>query len=199
VLVSQVEKGSPADKAGIEPGDVIVKVNGKAVQDSSELPAQIADLKPGASASLEIIRKGTTKNVEVTIGTLKDNKVAAKPTGQAEGPSGAARPLAPASGSGRQADHNKCRPRRAGIQTGTILPPAATIKDEQPRSCVQVRKHVALVGVMKRAFIPVDLAMRELGSGEDSRRGQCAGQGLLLLSGRAGQGVQRQVDPRPGA
>jgi serine protease Do len=38
-LVSQVEKGSPADKAGIEPGDVIVKVNGKAVQDSSELPA----------------------------------------------------------------------------------------------------------------------------------------------------------------
>ena len=96
-LVSQVEKGGPADKAGIEAGDVIVKLNGKAVQDSSELPAQIAELKPGASANLEIIRKGATKNVEVAIGTLKDNKVAAKSTGQAEkGRLGVAvRPLAP--------------------------------------------------------------------------------------------------------
>jgi serine protease Do len=170
-LVSQVEKGSPADKAGIEPGDVIVKVNGKAVQDSSELPAQIADLKPGASASLEIVRKGTTKNVEVTIGTLKDNKVAAKSSGQAEkGRLGVAvRPLAPEEQKqagvegGLVVEEVAGAAARAGIQTGDVILSlnGTPIKDaEQLRELVsKSSKHVAVLVQREEAriFIPVDL------------------------------------------
>ena len=70
-LVSSVEKGSPAEKAGIEPGDVIVKFDGKDVADSAQLPARVAEMKPGASAKLEIIRKGSTKEINVTVGELK--------------------------------------------------------------------------------------------------------------------------------
>jgi serine protease Do len=170
-LVSQVEKGSSADKAGIEPGDVIVKVNGKAVQDSSELPAQIADLKPGASASLEIIRKGTTKNVEVMIGTLKDNKVAAKSTGQAEkGRLGVAvRPLAPEEQKqagvqgGLVVEEVAGAAARAGIQAGDVILSlnGTPIRDaEQLRELVsKSSKHVALLVQREEAriFIPVDL------------------------------------------
>ena len=55
-LVSSVEKGSPAEKAGIEPGDVIVKFDGKEVADSAQLPGRVAEMKPGSAAKLEIIR-----------------------------------------------------------------------------------------------------------------------------------------------
>src|SRR6202008_3330125 len=75
-LVSSVEKGSPADKAGIEPGDVIVKFDGQEVADSAQLPARVAEMKPGASAKLEVIRKGSTRELNVTVGELKDGKVA---------------------------------------------------------------------------------------------------------------------------
>jgi serine protease Do len=170
-LVSQVEKGGPADKAGIEPGDVIVKVNGKAVQDSSELPAQIADLKPGVSASREIVRKGTTKNVEVTIGTLKDNKVAAKITGQAEkGRLGlAVRPLAPEEQQkagvqgGLVVEEVAGAAARAGIQAGDVILSlnGTPIKDaEQLRELVsKSSKHVAVLVQRDEAriFIPVEL------------------------------------------
>ena len=71
-LVSSVEKDGPAAKAGIEPGDVILKVNSADVERSSELPALIAGLKPGSSASIEVFRKGATKNFGVRIAELKE-------------------------------------------------------------------------------------------------------------------------------
>jgi serine protease Do len=61
-LVSAVEKGSPADNAGIEPGDVIVKMDGKPIVDSSDLPALVADSKPGSTAKLEIVRRGVQRS-----------------------------------------------------------------------------------------------------------------------------------------
>jgi serine protease Do len=67
-LVSSVEEGSPADKAGIEPGDVILKFNGKEVSRSSELPSMVADVAPGSSANLTLWRKGKTKNITLNVG-----------------------------------------------------------------------------------------------------------------------------------
>ena len=170
-LVSQVEKGSPADKAGVQPGDVIAKVNGTAVKDSSELPSLIGDVKPGSSARLEIVRKGSTQDVEVTIGTMKDNKVAAKSTGQAEkGKLGLAiRPLTPeeqkqAGIEGGLVVEEVAGPAaRAGIQPGDVILSfnGTPVKDaEQLRELVsKSSKHIALLVQREaaRIFVPVDL------------------------------------------
>jgi serine protease Do len=170
-LVSQVEKGGPADKAGIEPGDVIVKVNGKDLKDSSALPAQIGNLKPGASARLQIVRKGVTRDIEVSVGTLKDAKVAAKVSGQAEkGRLGlAVRPLAPeeqkqAGVEGGLVVEEVAGPAaRAGIQAGDVILSlnGTPVKDaEQLRELVSKSgKHVALLVQRDEAriFVPVEL------------------------------------------
>ena len=75
-LVSSVEKDSPAAKAGLEPGDVILSVNGKEIAGSSELPAVIADILPGDSAKLQVWRKGGARELEVKVGAQKEEKVA---------------------------------------------------------------------------------------------------------------------------
>jgi serine protease Do len=67
-LVSSVDAGSPAAKAGLEPGDVILKYDGKAIGSSSELPVLVGSSAPGSRVALEIWRKGHSKSVNVTIG-----------------------------------------------------------------------------------------------------------------------------------
>ena len=60
-LVNSVEKGSPADKAGVEPSDIILSYDGKPVDSSSDLPRLVGATRPGQQASLEVWRKGQTK------------------------------------------------------------------------------------------------------------------------------------------
>jgi len=72
-----VVKGSPAAKAGIEPGDVILKFNGKDIASSSELPPQVAAVKPGTTATLEVWHDHATRNVEVTIGAMEEKATVA--------------------------------------------------------------------------------------------------------------------------
>src|SRR5881227_453678 len=76
-LVSSVEKGGPAEKAGVEPGDVILKLNGQTIEDSSELPVQIASLAPGTSVKLEIWRNHARREITVKLGTVADKRTAA--------------------------------------------------------------------------------------------------------------------------
>jgi serine protease Do len=66
-LVQGVEAGLPADKAGIEPGDIITKVDGKAVEKSGDLPRLIAAAKPGAKTTLQTFRRGQYRDVSVTV------------------------------------------------------------------------------------------------------------------------------------
>jgi len=75
-LVSSVEKGGPAEKAGVEPGDVILKLNGQLLRDSSELPVQIASLSPGTPVTLEIWRNHATRNMSVKLGSVEDQRTA---------------------------------------------------------------------------------------------------------------------------
>ena len=75
-LVSSVEKDSPADKAGLESGDVILAMNGQKVERSNELPPMVAAVKPGNKATFEIWRKGSRKEITVTVGKFKGAKVA---------------------------------------------------------------------------------------------------------------------------
>lgn len=76
--VNAVEKGSPAEKAGIEPGDVILKYDGKLVTSSSELPRVVGATRPGSKVSIQVWRKGATKDLAVVIGEIPDEKLAVK-------------------------------------------------------------------------------------------------------------------------
>ncbi|MGB5146221.1 MAG: DegQ family serine endoprotease [Porticoccaceae bacterium] len=81
-LIAQIEPGSPADKAGLEAGDVVVAFNGRPIVDASDLPHVVGQMKPGASADAEIIRKGKHRVLKVAVlGRPGDGAVAAR-TGQ---------------------------------------------------------------------------------------------------------------------
>jgi serine protease Do len=75
-LVAMVEKGSPAEKAGIMPGDVILSFGGKPVQSSGDLARFVADTKPGTSVPLEVWRKGAPTTVQVTVAELPQEQAA---------------------------------------------------------------------------------------------------------------------------
>ncbi|HEX4052512.1 MAG TPA: Do family serine endopeptidase [Steroidobacteraceae bacterium] len=68
--VASVEPGGPADKAGIQPLDVILSVNGKQVPDDDELPSMIAEIPPGNTAHLQVWRDKKTIEVDVRVGLL---------------------------------------------------------------------------------------------------------------------------------
>jgi serine protease Do len=76
-LVNAVEKGGPAERAGVETGDIILKFDGKQVNASADLPRIVGATRPGSKASLQLWRKGQTKEVTVTVGEIPDDRVAA--------------------------------------------------------------------------------------------------------------------------
>jgi serine protease Do len=89
-LVNSVEKGSPADKAGIEATDIILSYDGKPVDASSDLPRMVGSTRPGSHATLEVWRKGQTRKLNITVGELQEERIASretsKPKPQAETP-----------------------------------------------------------------------------------------------------------------
>jgi serine protease Do len=84
-LVEQVESGSPAEKAGIQSGDVIVAVDGQDVPRSEELPRMIAPHKPGTHVKLTIVREKQTREVDVPLAALQEKGESTESTPQ-EGP-----------------------------------------------------------------------------------------------------------------
>jgi serine protease Do len=71
-LVASVEKGGPADKAGVEAGDVILRFNDKLVSQSSDLPRMVGNSKPGSRAVLQIWRSGASKELGLVVGEMQD-------------------------------------------------------------------------------------------------------------------------------
>ncbi len=170
-LVSSVENDSPAAKAGLEPGDVILSVNGKEIASSNELPPVIADIMPGQSAKLQIWRKGSQRDIEVKVGNQKEEQVAAKETKEAAtGKLGlAVRPLTAEERkqlegkNGLLIENASGAAARAGIRRGDVLlsvngEPVASV--EQLRNLVgKASKRVALLIQRDdaRLFVPVDI------------------------------------------
>ena len=72
-LISSVEKNGPADKAGIEASDVILKFDGKPVNSSSDLPRMVAATKPGSKVAVELWRKGGSRQITVEIAEMPEN------------------------------------------------------------------------------------------------------------------------------
>ena len=78
-LVRGVESGSPADKAGVEAGDIITKVEGKSIEKHSDLPRLVGGIKPGTKIAVTVFRRGSTRELTVTVAELEPEKTAQKP------------------------------------------------------------------------------------------------------------------------
>jgi serine protease Do len=72
-LVSAVDPDGPAAKAGVEAGDIILKFNGKAINNSGDLPRTVAGVRPGSRGNLQVWRKGSTRDFPVTVAELTDD------------------------------------------------------------------------------------------------------------------------------
>ncbi len=93
-LVRGVESGSPAEKAGVEAGDIIIKFDGKAIEKSTDLPRLVGNVKPGTRSTLTVFRRGSSKDLSVTIGEVEaDKPVARKDREEKPRTSGAAQAL----------------------------------------------------------------------------------------------------------
>ena len=77
-LVRGVETGAPAEKAGIEAGDIITKFDGKVIEKSSDLPRMVGNVKPGTKAMVTVFRRGALKEVSVTVAEVEAEKLTRK-------------------------------------------------------------------------------------------------------------------------
>jgi serine protease Do len=167
-----VEKGSPAAKAGLEPGDVILGINGKEISSSSELPAIVSSMTPGEQARLQVWRKGGTRQIDVQVGNFGDEQLASNDTPEAaKGRLGlVVRPLTPEEqrradvSSGVVVENVAGAAAKAGIKAGDIVISVngeAITSTEQLRNLVtKADKRIAILVDRgnSRIFIPVDLS-----------------------------------------
>ncbi|MFD0928631.1 DegQ family serine endoprotease [Methylophilus glucosoxydans] len=79
-LIAGVEKNSPADKGGLEAGDIILKFDGKPITTSSDLPRVVAATKPGKVVPVEILRKGASKTLQLGVGEMPSEQPEAAAT-----------------------------------------------------------------------------------------------------------------------
>jgi len=77
-LVSSLENGGPAERAGLQPGDVVLQYGGKAMENSAELARAISESAPGASVKVQVWRDGSTKEFIVTLGEIDAAPLAQK-------------------------------------------------------------------------------------------------------------------------
>jgi serine protease Do len=85
-LVASVEPGSPADKAGLKAGDVVLAVNGTKVADSADLPRIIGDMRPGSPARLQIWRDRKSRELTVILGAQETEQTASRASPRGEQP-----------------------------------------------------------------------------------------------------------------
>ena len=75
-LVNSIEKGGPAYKAGVEPGDVILRFDGKVVNSSEDLPRIVGVTKPGTRVTMQIWRNKAARDVQVVVAEMQDDRAA---------------------------------------------------------------------------------------------------------------------------
>jgi serine protease Do len=170
-LVSSVEKDGPAAKAGIQAGDVILKVDGREIRSSNELPPAIADIRPGSAVKLEVWRKGAAREMTVTAGELQATKSAQGPAaGKTQGRLGVAvRGLTPEERkqagieTGVLVENAGGAAAKAGVRPGDII---LSVNNAPVKNVEQLRDMIAKAGKTvalllqrddARIFVPVEL------------------------------------------
>jgi serine protease Do len=91
-LVNSVEKGGPAEKAGVDAGDVILRFDGKPVSASEDLPRVVAATKPGSKVTMQVWRNKQARDVQVVVAEMQDDKAARQQQGRRGGKPPAASP-----------------------------------------------------------------------------------------------------------
>ena len=171
-LVGSVQKDGPGAKIGIEPGDVILKFNGKTISRSGELPPMVASVKPGSSVTLDVWRKGAEKHLSGTVGTLEDKSEVAS-ADKAELGKGrlgvAVRPLSPEEKRSSELTNGVVvedvggAAAKAGVRSGDVI---LSVNDTPVKSVEQLKELIAKSGKTvallvqredARIFIPVTL------------------------------------------
>jgi serine protease Do len=167
-LVGTVEKDSPASKAGFKAGDIIRKIDGVAVTDSTDVTSKIGNMPPGTKTAVEVWRDGKPVTLATTIGTLDDEKVAsAGDQAESHGKLGvAARPLTreeknQVGHDGLVVENATGAAARAGIQAGDVIVGVGTNKvttlDELRQLVDKSGKTVALLVERdgRQIYVPV--------------------------------------------
>jgi len=170
-LIGTVEKGSPAEKAGLKSGDVIRKIDGVAMNDSTDVTSRIGNSAPGTKIAMEVWRDGKPVGVTATVGTFDDDKIAKSDDEKVDkGKLGVAvRPLTPEEkkevGHDGLVVQNATGPAaRAGIQAGDVIVGAGTAKiatvDELKKLVDGAGKSIALLIERggRQIYVPVRLS-----------------------------------------
>ncbi|MBB6560283.1 serine protease Do [Acidovorax soli] len=89
-VVTGVETGSPADKAGIEAGDIITRFDGKPIEKVADLPRLVGNTKPGTKSSITVFRRGSARDLQVTVAEIEPDKPVAKAVEREEKPKASA-------------------------------------------------------------------------------------------------------------
>jgi serine protease Do len=84
-LIAGVQSDSPASRAGLQPGDVIEAVNGQKIGDPRDLAVQVAEVKPGDQAKLDVLHNGQNETIDVTVGQMPEQQTANNEGQGAEG------------------------------------------------------------------------------------------------------------------
>ncbi|MCC6533814.1 MAG: DegQ family serine endoprotease [Burkholderiales bacterium] len=175
-LVTAVTPNSPAQKAGVQPGDVILGFNGKSIRSSAELPLAVGDVRPGESAKMRIWRKGKEQSLTVVVGATPQAAVAQAPDpAQTEQPrlGVSVRPLTPEEGkqtglrSGLVVEQATGPAAAAGIAPGDVILSVngtpVTNSAELREQIQKAGKHAALLvqrntgADRATVFVPVEL------------------------------------------
>jgi len=168
-LVGTVEKDSPADKAGFKTGDVIRKIEGVAMTDSTDVTSRIGNMAPGTKVNVEVWREGKPVTLTATIGTFDDNEHVASAGSKAQGQGKlgvAVRPLTPEEKSeighdGLVVENATGPAARAGIQPGDVIVSVGAAKvttlEQLKRQIEKSGDHVALLIERngQKIFVPV--------------------------------------------
>lgn len=164
-LISQLEPGGPAEKGGVEVGDIVVEFNGERIDESADLPHVVGLTRPGTTATVRVIRDGKTRDLRLTVGKLSGDE--SRTVAQAE-PSGGRIGL----GVEELSDQQKARLKisggvvvrevvpgqpgaRAGLRPGDII----TLIGSEPVKNVEDFEDIA-AGLPANTHIPVRILRR---------------------------------------
>jgi serine protease Do len=164
-LVASVEKGSPAEKAGLKQGDVILGINGKPVERSAEVPPLVAAVKPGTDTKVQVWRDGKKNDVTVRVGALNPEKVASAGANADAAPTGklglALRPSKEGLVVERAAADGPAA--RAGIRAGDVLTAVNGKPAKTPEDLLRALDgaHGSIAVLVRRGeqslFVPIEL------------------------------------------